>query len=88
MSRQVDLSAEAIRQITRLPANRQRQMALAIDAMAEDPFKGNVRPLRGKRWQGRFRKAVGRYPIIFQVDCERHRIDISAILIRSEQTYR
>ena len=33
--------------------------------MGEDPFQGDVRPLRGRQWQGRYRKRVGRYRIIF-----------------------
>jgi mRNA-degrading endonuclease RelE of RelBE toxin-antitoxin system len=85
---QIKLSAEAIKQLTNQPANRQRQIARAISAISEDPFQGNVRPLRGKRWQGRFRKTAGRYRIIFQVDHDQEIINMSAILLRSDQTYR
>ena len=85
---QIDLSSEAIKQLTQQPANRQRQLGRALDDLSVDPFRGNVRPLRGKRWEGRYRKAVGRYRIIFRLDHTSRRIEISAILLRSEGTYR
>lgn len=63
-------------------------MARAIDRMEADPFQGDVRPLRGKKWRGRYRKRVGRYRLIFVPFPQEQRVDISAILPRTEQTYR
>jgi mRNA-degrading endonuclease RelE of RelBE toxin-antitoxin system len=60
----------------------------AIDEMESDPFAGDVKPLRGPEWKGRFRKRVGRYRIIFTADRKIGKVAISAILIRSEKTYR
>ena len=56
--------------------------------MQNDPFQGDVQPLKGKQWQGRYRKRVGRYRVIF-IPYHRERIvEISAILRRDEKTYR
>ncbi len=56
--------------------------------MRQDPFQGNVQPLKGKRWHGRYRKGVGRYHLIFMPYHRERLIEISAILLRNEQTYR
>jgi len=56
--------------------------------MEADPFQGDVEPLRGKKWSGRYRKRVGRYRLIFVPDFEERCVEISAILVRSETTYR
>lgn len=54
--------------------------------MADDPFRGDVKALRG-RWKGRYRKRAGRYRIIF-IPLHRERIiEVSAILLRTERTY-
>jgi mRNA-degrading endonuclease RelE of RelBE toxin-antitoxin system len=56
--------------------------------MEADPFQGDVQPLKGKGWRGRYRKRVGRYRLIFIPFHEQQRVEISAILLRSEKTYR
>ena len=83
----VRLSRDAEKQFAHLPRDRREIVAAAIDRMKQDPFQGNVKSLKGKEWRGRFRKAVGRYRIIFLPDYEQRRIEISAILVRTERTY-
>ncbi len=56
--------------------------------MADEPFRGDVLPLKGKEWKGRYRKRIGRYRIIFSLDHEHYFVDILAILLRNEKTYR
>jgi len=56
--------------------------------MEVNPFAGDVRPLSGPEWKGRYRKRVGPYRIIFTADHATAAVAISAILIRSEKTYR
>lgn len=56
--------------------------------MGNDPFEGNVRPLKGREWKGRYRKTVGRYRMIFMPSHSSRDVKISQILIRSEKTYR
>ncbi|RMF84745.1 MAG: type II toxin-antitoxin system RelE/ParE family toxin [Nitrospinota bacterium] len=82
------LSREAEKQLQRLPRDVQHRIARAIDELEKDPFRGDVLPLKGKKWKGRYRKRVGRYRIIFMLSPQERRIDISAILTRGEQTYR
>jgi mRNA-degrading endonuclease RelE of RelBE toxin-antitoxin system len=82
------LSLEAEKELSRLPRDRQRLIAKTIDRMSTDPFQGDVKPLKGKDWDGRFRRAAGRYRIIFTPDYDARIINISHILVRNEKTYR
>ena len=88
MSWQVELSATAEKDIRHLPPDRQSRMIRAIDEMEENPFAGDVKALHRTEWKGRYRKRVGSYRIIFTVDHKKRTVAISAILIRSEKTYR
>jgi mRNA-degrading endonuclease RelE of RelBE toxin-antitoxin system len=83
----VELSASAIKDLRRLPRDRQAQIARSIDEMGEDPMAGDVKPLKGDAWKGYFRKRVGIYRIIFEPDRASNSVAISAILTRSEKTY-
>jgi mRNA-degrading endonuclease RelE of RelBE toxin-antitoxin system len=84
----IRLSPEAAKQLTALPRDHQVTIGRAIDRMRQDPFQGNVQPLKGRRWQGRYRKRVGRYRLIFIPFYQHHMVEISAILLRDEKTYR
>jgi len=84
----IRFSPEAEKQLSRLPRALQEPIAQSIDRMRNDPFQGNVKPLKGRQWKGRYRKAVGRYRLIFIPDQSSHDVEISQILIRSEKTYR
>ena len=84
----VELSAAAEKDLKRLPRDRQVRIARAIDEMEANPLAGDVKPLKGPEWKGRYRKRVGPYRIIFSVDHKVKLVAISAILIRSGKTYR
>jgi mRNA-degrading endonuclease RelE of RelBE toxin-antitoxin system len=84
----VELSASAVKALKKLPRDRQTQIGRAIDEMEADPLAGDVKPLNGTEWKDRFRKRVGSYRIIFTLDRKAATAAISAILIRSEKTYR
>jgi mRNA interferase RelE/StbE len=86
MSWAAELSRSAERQLVRLPQRFQEHIAQAIDDLEIDPFAGDVRPLRG-RHQGRYRKRVGRYRIIFRLRRDERVVEISAILPRDNRTY-
>jgi mRNA-degrading endonuclease RelE of RelBE toxin-antitoxin system len=88
MTWRIELARDAERQLSRLPRPIQQRLVRAIDELEADPFRGDVRPLRGRLWQGRYRKRVGRYRIIFTPHRDERLIEISAILIRDEGTYR
>ncbi|MGB9406045.1 MAG: type II toxin-antitoxin system RelE/ParE family toxin [Terracidiphilus sp.] len=84
----VELSASAVKALKKLPRDRQAQIERAIDEMETDPLAGDVKPLKGPEWKDRYRKRVGPYRIIFTLDRKARIVAISAILIRSEKTYR
>lgn len=84
----IRLSPEAEKQLSGLPRKRQLLIAKSIEQMRSDPFQGNVTPLKGTRWKGRYRKAAGRYRLIFLPYYSEHVIEISQILLRSGKTYR
>ncbi len=83
-----ELSHDAERQLARLPRDVQQRIARALDEIETDPFQGDVIPLKGRRWQGRYRKRVGRYRIIFMLYRAEQIVEISAIVVRDEGTYR
>jgi mRNA-degrading endonuclease RelE of RelBE toxin-antitoxin system len=84
----VELSASAVNALKKLPRDRQEQIGRAIDEMEFDPIAGDVIPLRGNEWKSHYRKRAGSYRLIFTLDREARTVAISAILIRSEKTYR
>jgi mRNA-degrading endonuclease RelE of RelBE toxin-antitoxin system len=84
----IRLSPPAARQLSVLPRDHQVAIGGAIDRMRNDPFQGDVQPLKGKKWQGRYRKRVGRYRLIFIPYRQDRIVEISAILLRDEKTYR
>lgn len=84
----VKLANEAARQFKKLSPDRREQILAHLREMREDPFRGDVIPLKGKQWKGRYRKRVGRYRLIF-IPVHSERIgEISQILPRTEKTYR
>ncbi len=84
----IRLSAEAAGQLYTLPQDQQEMIARAIDRMEADPVQGDVQPLHGKKWRGRYRKRIGRNRLIFVPFPQERRVEISAILVRSERSYR
>lgn len=83
-----NISNEAVKQFKKLPRNHQQLLYRAIEEMKEDPLRGDVCPIKSGKFQGLMRKRVGQYRIIFSFDHSKHLIEIPAILIRSEKTYR
>ena len=88
MNWSVRLAKEAERQLKRLPPDRQEVILKHLREMRDDPFRENVKPLKGKKWKGRYRKRVGQYRIIFTPLHKERIVDILLILLRSEKTYR
>jgi len=86
----VEVSREAEQQLSKLPRNVRTRMERAIDELEEKDNSqwSNVKALQGPEWKGRFRKRVGDYRIIFRKFPERAAVEISAILIKSKDTYR
>ena len=82
------LSPEATNHLMALPRDHQASIGRTIDRMRQDPFQGDVQPLKGKRWQGRYRKRFSRYRLIFTPFHRDRMVEISAIMLHDEKTYR
>ncbi len=88
MSWTIQLAKDAQKELGRLPRGNQQRIARAIEQMRGDPLSGNVKPLAGRQWKWRYRTRVGQYRLIFVVSRSSKVVFISAILRRSESTYR
>ncbi len=86
----VEVSREAEKQLSKLPPDVRLRMERAVDELEkkDDSQWSNVKALQGSEWKGRFRKRVGDYRIIFRKFPDRGAVEISAILIKSKDTYR
>ena len=86
----VEISREAQRQLSRFPRDVRKRIEQAIDEFEEkdDSQWSNIKALQGTEWKGRLRKKVGPYRIIFRKFPDREVVEISAILIKSKDTYR
>jgi mRNA-degrading endonuclease RelE of RelBE toxin-antitoxin system len=74
--------------IDQLPEKTYRQISHSINQLEQNPFHGDVKPLKGSRWKGYYRKRVGDYRIIFFPHRDEKILDISYVWLRSEKTYR
>jgi mRNA-degrading endonuclease RelE of RelBE toxin-antitoxin system len=90
MRYRVEVSDEAQKQLVRFPRKVRDRIEHAIDEFEEkdDSQWSNVKALQGSQWKGRLRKRVGAYRIIFMKYPDRSLVEISAILIKSKDTYR
>jgi mRNA-degrading endonuclease RelE of RelBE toxin-antitoxin system len=86
----VELSREAEKQLSRFPRDVRDRLERVIDELEEkdDSQWSNVKALQGAEWKGRCRKKVGAYRIIFIKFPGRGVVEISAILIKSKDTYK
>ena len=74
--------------VENLPDKARRQVLRSLSQLEEDPFLGNVKPLKGKEWKGYYRKRAGDCRIIFFLHHEQRLVDVAWVLRRSEKTYR
>jgi mRNA-degrading endonuclease RelE of RelBE toxin-antitoxin system len=88
MSWTIRLSKGAAKHLKRLPRDQRDRLREALEEMEADPFMGDVRPIKSGRFRGALRKRVGRYRLVFFLDPPERRVEIAAVLPRSEKTYR
>jgi mRNA-degrading endonuclease RelE of RelBE toxin-antitoxin system len=88
MTWHVKVHDEAAKQLDAIPPDRRKRILNDIDELAEDPFRGLVKPLKGKEWRGRYRKVSGRYRIIFRPVHAMHTVEVLLVLLRNERKYR
>ena len=84
----VRIAKQAQKQLAKFPRKHQDVIRKHLRDMAEDLFRGDVQPIRSGTMQGRYRKVVGRYRVIFVPNHQDHLVEISAILPRNEKTYK
>ena len=70
----------ALKELKEIPEPHQTKIRVAIEEMAEDPFSGDVKPIKGLK--GVFRRRVGRYRISFTIDFEKGVVVILKVGIR------
>lgn len=75
----------ARRDLARVPSTDRERTQAAIDALAADPFKADIRKLRGMPDEWRLR--VGRWRIRFRPDTDTRTVVITRILPR-DRSYR
>jgi mRNA-degrading endonuclease RelE of RelBE toxin-antitoxin system len=78
----------AARQLKAISPDRRGRILDDIAAFEEDPFRGLVKPLKGKDHKGHYRKVSGRYRIIFKPVHAARTVEVLAVLLRNEKTYR
>jgi mRNA-degrading endonuclease RelE of RelBE toxin-antitoxin system len=78
----------AVRQLNAIPPDRRKRILDDVIALQEDPFRGLVKPLKGKEHKGKYRKVSGRYRIIFKLIHSTHTVEVLAVFLRNEGTYR
>ena len=90
MRYRVELSTEAQKQLLNFPRNVRDRLERAIDDFEtkDDSQWSNVKALQGDQWKGRYRRKVGPYRIIFRKFPDRGMAEISAILLKSKDTYK
>jgi mRNA-degrading endonuclease RelE of RelBE toxin-antitoxin system len=78
----------AAKRLKAIPPDRRQRVLDDVAAFEEDPFRGLVKPLTGKDHKGHYRKVSGRYRIIFKPVHATNTVDVLAVLLRNEKTYR
>ena len=71
---------KALKELNEIPEPHHSKVRSAIKEMAQDPFSGDVRPIKGLR--GVFRRRVGQYRIGFTVDFEKGTVVILKVGVR------
>jgi mRNA-degrading endonuclease RelE of RelBE toxin-antitoxin system len=84
----VRIHRDAARQLEAIPPDRRKRIMNDIDELVEDPFRGLVKPLKGKEHKGRYRKVSGRYRIIFKPVHAARTVEVLLVLPRNEGTYK
>ena len=79
------LANRAEKSLKRLPPTDLDRVLSALSAMADDPFAGDVVKLKGADG---FRRRIGDYRIIFNVDIDGRTVKVAEVLRRTTTTYR
>lgn len=84
MNWEVVVESGAARRLRRFPKKDQNRIAAALIEMASNPFSGDIVKLKGIVG---FRRRVGAYRILFDIDMEARRVEVTHIVRRGSTTY-
>jgi mRNA-degrading endonuclease RelE of RelBE toxin-antitoxin system len=84
----INVHHDAAKQLEAIPPDRRKRILNDIRELATDPFRGLVKPLKGKTHKGLFRKVSCRYRIIFEPLHSTHTVNVLGVLLRNEATYK
>lgn len=79
------LAGPARKALKRIPVADKRRVLAALDAMEQDPFSGDV--VRLKAQPVAWRRRVGDWRILFDIEPEKRRVLVHDILRRTSTTY-
>jgi mRNA-degrading endonuclease RelE of RelBE toxin-antitoxin system len=80
------LSNRAERALARVPARDRQRITLALLRMEQEPFFGDVIPLKGP-YAGSYRRRVGPWRILFTLSWDSQIVGIADIARRTSTTY-
>ena len=84
MSWKVLVTDRARRDVRRFPRHDLERIEKAVEALADGPFVGDVRKLG----PGSYRKRVGEYRVLYDVDFTEQIISVTSVRRRTTTTYR
>ena len=84
----INVHRDAAKQLEAIPPDRRNRILNDIRELGEDPFRGLVKPLRGKAQKGLYRKVSGRYRIVLEPIHATHTVRVLGVLLRRESTYK
>ena len=85
MAWNLELTGPAQKDFRRLPSKEQVRVRSALASMQLDPFRGDIKRLKGETTA--WRRRVGNYRIIYDLYAEQHLIVVAGIVRRTSTTY-
>lgn len=86
MSWDLVLSRTAERSLRSVPAGDRDRIGATLAGMKQEPLEGDIVALKGA-YRGSFRRRIGSWRIIFEIDRNRRLIIVHDILRRTSTTY-
>jgi mRNA-degrading endonuclease RelE of RelBE toxin-antitoxin system len=81
----LDVADPAQKEFQKLPGKDQARVRAALLSMQNDPFRGDIKRLKGQ--PEAWRRRVGNYRILYDLDVEKRHIFVLGIVRRTSATY-
>jgi Cytotoxic translational repressor of toxin-antitoxin stability system len=85
MAWNLHITGPAQKEFLKLPPKDQARVKKALIALEEDPFSGDIKRLKGQT--SAWRRRVGNYRIVYDLNLEEKKIIVHGILRRTSTTY-